>query len=167
MPGFDKNEFWLKIVSMYPDAKENNYLLRLNSEQIKELKEIYIDQYISINELCHYDDMMIMKKMMTAIVSIYELDKDTVSNYGEVVELVNSASYDGKYLYLKFAKISNVKMMRLEQGKSQKQVAEKMGCSVSTIRNCEEFYCDFSRQPETLVYKLAKALSCEPEDIMN
>ena len=77
--------------------------------------------------------LKVMKKMMTAIVSIYELDKDTVSNYGEVVELVNSASYDGKYLYIKFAKISNVKMMRLEQGKSQKQVAEKMGVPKSTV----------------------------------
>ena len=102
--------------------------------------------------------------MMTAIVSIYKLDKDIASNYGEVVELVNSVDYDGKCLYLHYAKISEVKLRRFQLGRSQKQVAEKMGCSVSTVKNCEEFFCDLDRQPPELVARLAKALECEPED---
>lgn len=166
MPGFDRNEFWKKILSMYPAARENNYLLKLNEEQVRELKSMFIEEYIPMENLSHYNDEKLMRKMMTTIVSIYKLDKDIASNFGEVVELVNSVDYDGKYMYLHFAKISQVKMRRLELGKSQKQVAEKMGCAISTVKNCEEFYCDLSRQPEELVGKLASALACEPEDIM-
>ena len=40
MTGFDKDEFWKKILSMYQQAKENNYVLKLNEEQVRELKEI-------------------------------------------------------------------------------------------------------------------------------
>ena len=166
MPGFDKDEFWLKVLSMYPTERDGNYLIKLNEEQIRELKAIYIEHYIPMDKLQHYNDETLMKKMMTCIVSIYKLDKDTASNYGEVVELVNSVDYDGRNLYLHFAKISPVKLRRFELGKSRKQIAEKMGCGISTVRNCEEFYCDLSRQPEALVKKLANALECEPQDIM-
>lgn len=166
MPGFDKDEFWVKILSMYPAARENNYLLRLNDEQVRELKAMYIDLYIPMENLSHYDDAKIMRKMMTAIVSIYKLDKEPMSNEGELIQLVNSVNYDGRYLYLHFAKISAVKMRRFELSLSQKQLAEKIGYSISTVRNCEDFSCDLSRQPENLVYKLAKALKCEPEDLM-
>ena len=72
MPGFDKNEFWLKIVSMYPDAKENNYLLRLNSEQIKELKKEI--RYVSNASLLENENR---KKIVDKIVEAFaeELDK--------------------------------------------------------------------------------------------
>ena len=165
MPGFDRDEFWLKVLSYYQTARENNYLVKLNEEQTKELKALYIEQYIPTEKLSHYDDEKLIKKMMTAIVSIYKLDKDIASNYGEVVELVNSVDYDGKCLYLHYEKISEVKLRRFQLGRSQKQVAEKMGCSVSTVKNCEEFFCDLDRQPPELVARLAKALECEPEDL--
>lgn len=166
MAGFDKDEFWSKVLSFYPSDKDGNYHIRLNEEQTRELKAIYIDQYIPMEKLSHYDDAKIMRKMMTGIVSIYRLDKDTASNYGEVVELVNSVDFDGRNLYLHFAKISPVKMRRFQLGKSQKQIAERMGCSVSTVKNCEEYHCDLSRQPESLIKKLARALECEPQDIL-
>lgn len=166
MPGFDRDEFWIKILEMYPSARENNYILKLNEEQVKELMDLYIDNYIPEENVAHFNENQLMKKMMTAMVSIYKMDKDTVSNYGELIELVNSVDYDGKNMYIHFAKISLAKMRRLEMGKSQKQIAEKMGYNTSTVRNCEEFYCDLRRQPEELVYKLANALECEPEDII-
>lgn len=166
MPGFDKDEFWIKILEMYPMARENNYILKLNEEQVNELKELFIKMYISEENLSHYNDEQIMRKMMTAMVSIYKMDKDTVSNYGEVIELVNSVKYTGKSMYIQFAKISLVKMRRLALGKSQKDIAERMGYSTSTVKNCEEFFCDLRRQPEKLVLRLANALECEPEDII-
>lgn len=166
MPGFDRNELWLKILEMYPLARENNYILKLNEEQVKELMDLYIKLYIPEETLEHYDEKKLMQKMMTALVSIYKLDKDTVSNYGELIELVSSVNYDGKNLYLHFAKISPAKMRRIELGRSQKQIAERMGYQTSTVKNCEEFFCDLKRQPEELVYKLARALECEPEDII-
>lgn len=162
MPGFDKDEFWIKILSMYPEARENNFSLRINQEQINELKDIYAELYIKPENLRHYDDEKLIKKMMTGLVSIYKLDKDAVANGGgQIIELVKSVSYDGKYMYINFAKVSPVKLRRFELGKSQKQIAERMGCGISTVRNCEEYYCDLSRQPENLVYKLARALECE------
>lgn len=164
MPGFDKDEFWVKILSMYPEARENNYLLKLNPEQVQELKAMFIEHYIPMEKLHHYDDVKLMREMMRTIVSIYKLDKDAATNHGDLVELVNSVNYDGKYLYLHYAKISPIKMRRFELGKSMKQIAERMGYSVTTIRNCEEFYCDFNRQPENLVFKLAKALDWTLEE---
>ncbi len=166
MPAFDKDEFWMKISAMYDEARENNYLVRLGEEQIRDLKAAYMDVYIPIENLSHYTDEKIMRKMMTAIVSIYKLDKEPMSNGGELIQLVNSVNYDGKYLYLHFAKISAVKLRRFALGLSQKQVAERAGYSVSTIKNCELFNCDLSRQPDNLVYKLASALKCEPAALM-
>lgn len=166
MPGFDKNEFWTQIVSLYPTTRDGNYHVKLNEEQTRELKAIYIEHYIPMETLSHYDDAKLMKKMMISIVSIYKLDKDTASNFGEVIELVRSVDYDGKNLYLHFEKISPVKMRRFQLGKSQKQIAEKMGSSVSTVKNCEEFFCDLSRQPQALVNRLARALECDPQDII-
>lgn len=163
MSGFDKDEFWEKILSMYYTAKESNYVLKLDSEQVNELKAVYIDLYIPMEKLSHYNDEQILRKMMTAMVSINKLDKNSMTNAGKVVQLVNTVQYDGKNMYIKFAKISPVMMRRFELGKSRQQIAEKMGYSVSTVRNMETAYCDLTRQPEKLVYKLAKALECEPE----
>lgn len=167
MSGFDKDEFYVKIMSMYPLAKENNYVLKLDEEQVRELKEIYINLYIPLENLGHYDEEKLMKKLMTAIVSVYTLDKDSMNNRGDIIHLVNSVNYDGKNLYLRFARISPVKLRRFEVGKTQKQIADIMGYNVSAVRNCEDPYSDLSRQPGTLVSKLAKALECDIETIIN
>ncbi|MDE6619483.1 MAG: helix-turn-helix transcriptional regulator [Lachnospiraceae bacterium] len=167
MSGFDRDAFWSKILSLYYDAKNNNYIVKLDEEQIKELTAIYIDLYIPMENLGHYDDEKIIKKMMTAITSIYKVDKDTMGNAGEIVQLVNTVNYDGRNMYIRFAKISPVKMRRLELGKSRQQIAERMGYSVSAVRNCEASFCDLTKQPEKLVRKLARALECEPETLYN
>lgn len=104
MAGFDKDAFWLKILSLYNEAKENNYVLKLDEERVRELKSLYIDLYIPIEEIGHYDDDKLMKKLMTAIVSIYKLDKDTMGNGGEIVQLVNTVNYDGRNMYIRFAR---------------------------------------------------------------
>lgn len=166
MSGFDKDAFWLKILSLYHESKDNNYILRLDEEQIRELKALYIDVYIPMEKLAYYEDETLMKKMMTAIASVYKVDKDTMGNSGEIVQLVNTVNYDGKNMYIRFAKISPVKMRRLELGKSRQQIAERMGYSVSAVKNCEASFCDLTRQPEQLVRKLARALECEPETLM-
>lgn len=61
MAGFDKDAFWLKILSLYNEAKENNYVLKLDEERVRELKSLYIDLYIPIEEIGHYDDDKLMK----------------------------------------------------------------------------------------------------------
>ena len=106
MAGFDKDAFWSKILSMYNEAKENNYILKLDEEQIRELKALYIDLYIPMENLGHYDDETLMRKLMTAISSIYKVDKDTMGDSGEIVQLVNTVNYDGRNMYIRFARIS-------------------------------------------------------------
>ena len=165
MQGFAKDAFGAKILSMYHEAKENNYILKLDEEQIRDLKSLYIDLYIPMEKLSFYDDEQITKKMMTAIVSVYTLDKEANGNTGEVVQLVDTVQYDGKGMYLKYAKISPVKMRRFEIGKTRQKIAEKMGYSVAAVKNCETPFCDLGRQPEALVIKLARALECEPETL--
>ena len=167
MSGFDKDAFWVKILSLYEMSKENNYVLKIDEEQVKELKALYIDLYIPMENLGYYDEESLTRKMMTAISSIYKVDKDTMGNSGEIVQLVNTVNYDGRNMYIWFAKISPVKMRRLELGKSRQQIAERMGYGVSAVRNCEAPFCDLSRQPETLIRKLAKALECDPSTLMN
>ena len=108
-----------------------------------------------------------MKKLMTALVSVYKMEKDALAHYGEVVELVKTAKYDGNYLYIYFGKVSPVKLRRMELGKSQKQIAERIGCHTTTIKNCEDSNCDLSRQPKELVEKLAHELECEVEDLLS
>ena len=66
MAGFDKDAFWLKILSLYNEAKENNYVLKLDEERVRELKSLYIDLYIPIEEIGHYDDDKLMKKELEA-----------------------------------------------------------------------------------------------------
>jgi len=166
MAGFDKDAFWLRILSFYNEAKDNNYIIKLDEEQVRELKALYIDLYIPMENLGHYDDEAIMKKMMTVVTSMYRVDKDTMGNSGEIVQLVNTVNYDGRNLYIRFARISPVKMRRLELGKTRQQIAERMGYSVSAVKNCEASFCDLTRQPEKLVLKLARALECEPEALL-
>lgn len=166
MSGFDKDAFWFRILSLYNEAKDKNYILKLDEEQVRELKALYIDLYIPEENLGHYDDEAIMKKVMTAIASMYKLDKDTMGNSGEIVQLVNTVNYDGRNMYIRFSRISPVKMRRLELGKSRQQIAERMGYSISAVRNCEASCCDLTRQPEKLVRKLARALECDPETLM-
>ncbi len=167
MAGFDKDEFYEKILSMYKSAKENNYVLKLDEEQVRELKEIYINLYIPMEKLRFYDDAKLMKKLMTAIVSVYTIDRGTLDKKGSIVHIVNSVNFDGKNLYLHYAKISSAKLRRFELGKTQKQIADLMGYKVSTVRNCEDSDSDLSRQPEALIKKLAKALNCDVEAIID
>lgn len=166
MSGFDKDALWSKVLSYYNDAKTNNYIVKLDEEQVRELKAIYIDLYIPMENLGYYDDEKLIRKMMTTLAAMYRLDKDTMGNSGEIVQLVNTVNYDGRNMYIRFARISPVKMRRLELGKSRQQIAERMGYSVSAVRNCEASFCDLSRQPEKLVRKLARALECEPETLL-
>lgn len=167
MAGFDKDAFWSKILSMYDTARENNYVVKIDEEQIRELKSIYIDLYIPMENLSHYDDEKLLRKMMTTISSMYKVDKDTMGNSGEIVQLVNTVNYDGRNMYIWFAKISPVKMRRIQLGKTREQIAERMGYGVSAVKNCEASFCDLSRQPERLIRKLAKALECDPSALLN
>lgn len=166
MPGFDKNEFWCKILSLYPLPGDTNYVVKLSEEHTREIKALYINEYIPMEKLGYFDEEQITRKMLTEMVSIYYMDRDTVRNRSDIVELVNSVNFDGRCLYIHFAKISPSKMRRLSLGKTQKQIAELSGLSVHTIKNCEAFFCDLNRQPYDLVRKIAKALECEVTDIM-
>jgi hypothetical protein len=78
---------------------------------------------------------------------------------------VNTVKFDGKNMYLEYAKISPVKMRRFEIGKTRKEIADSIGYGVSAVKNCESVVCDLTRQPRTLVEKLAEALECEPETL--
>jgi hypothetical protein len=165
MSGFDKDSLGAKLLSMYAEAKENNYILKLDEEQVEELKGIYIEDYIPADQLELYSEEEIIKKLMTAIVSVYKLDKDGNGNSGEVIQLVNTVKYDGRHMYLEYAKISPMRMRRFELGKTRQEVADAIGYGLSAVKNCEAVGCDLTRQPQTLVDKLARALECEPETL--
>ena len=164
MAGFDKNEFWKAIMSMYPEARDNDFVLKLDQPRVQELKRLFLDVYIPPQKLRYFDEERTMREMMRTIVSIYKMDKNKVSNDGQVVELVNTVKYDGNYLYIHYAKISPLKLRRFEIGKDKKTVAETMGYGTSTVEKLEHYWCDLSRQPENLRNKYAKALDWTLEE---
>jgi hypothetical protein len=165
MSGFDRDDFGAKILSMYSEAKSNNYILKLDEEHVDELKSIYEETHIPKDKIQVYTDDEITKKMMTAIVSVYKQDKECNGGSGDIIQLVNTVRYDGRNMYLEYARISPIRMRRFQLDKSRQDLADKIGYGVAAVRNCESPYCDLERQPQSLVEKLADALECSPEEL--
>jgi len=82
MPGFDRDEFWKKILSMYQTARENNYLIKLSEEQTRELKALYIENYIPMEKLSHYDDEKFDSDRYELIEEMHKNGVDYIINAG-------------------------------------------------------------------------------------
>lgn len=63
--------------------------------------------------------------------------------------------------------MNNLQSRRKQVGLSQNQLADKVGMSVRTLQDYEQFRLDINKAAADMVLKLANALKCKPEDIMN
>lgn len=64
-------------------------------------------------------------------------------------------------------KISNLKLLRIQKGLKQSDLASLSGIPVKCIGNYEQKRRDINKAQACIVYKLAKALNCSIEDILD
>ncbi len=65
------------------------------------------------------------------------------------------------------AKISKLKLARIKAGMKQSELAERSGVPLKCIGNYEQLRRDICRARVDIVYRLAEALGCAIEDIID
>ena len=63
-------------------------------------------------------------------------------------------------------KESKLKLMRIRKGMKQAELSEASGVPIKCIGNYEQLRRDINHARVDIVYRLAKALGCEMEDII-
>ena len=63
-------------------------------------------------------------------------------------------------------KISKLKLMRIKAGMKQSELAEKSGIPLKSIGNYEQLKRNINHAQAINVYKLASALNCPIEDLL-
>lgn len=62
---------------------------------------------------------------------------------------------------------SNLKKMRISKGYTQESLSELSGVNIKSIASYEQNIDKFNSASVSTVYKLADALGCEMEDLLN
>lgn len=60
----------------------------------------------------------------------------------------------------------NLKRIRESKGLTQRELAERSGVSIRLIQFYEQRYRDINKAEGMTLYKLAKALECQMEDLL-
>lgn len=63
--------------------------------------------------------------------------------------------------------VSNLQEKRKAAGFSQRQLADRVGMSVRTLQYYEQGALDFNKAAAETVYRLAVALGCSVEDLLD
>ncbi len=64
-------------------------------------------------------------------------------------------------------KVSKLKLLRIQRGLKQSDLSDLSGVPVKCIGNYEQLRRDINKAQVCIVYKLAKALDCSIEDILD
>ena len=64
-------------------------------------------------------------------------------------------------------KVSKLKHLRIQRGLKQSDLSDLSGVPVKCIGNYEQLRRDINKAQVCIVYKLAKALDCSIEDILD
>ena len=62
--------------------------------------------------------------------------------------------------------MTNLKRIRTESGMSQSKLSEISGVNFRTIQNYEQRFKDINKAQAITVYRLAQALNCSVEDLI-
>lgn len=154
-----------EILRLYRIGAERKYAYVAHAQEIDDLCQLYVEEYVPEDKLDRYENSDIIKMMMKQMTAVYRLDPPSVGRDAELVVLVNNVKFDGEKLYIKFRKQSPLKMKRFEMQMSKADLARKVGYTIETLERCESNMCDLRRQPEALVNRLASILECEAEDL--
>lgn len=63
-------------------------------------------------------------------------------------------------------KVSKLKLMRIRKGMKQTELAERSGVPLKCIGNYEQLRRDINRARVDIVYRLALALDCQIEELL-
>ena len=102
-------------------------------------------KYSKIFEIVTFDDLLRMYP------TLHEAD---ITKFIEVLDKINKK------------KPSNLKKIRINHGCSQRELSEMSGVSLRSIQMYEQKRKDINKAQVEAVYKLAKALGCNIEDIL-
>lgn len=64
------------------------------------------------------------------------------------------------------AKVSKLKLVRIQKGMKQAELAERSGVPLKCIGNYEQLRRDINRARVDIVYRLALALDCQIEELL-
>ena len=64
-------------------------------------------------------------------------------------------------------KVSKLKLLRIQRGLKQSDLSNLSGVPVKCIGNYEQLRRDINKAQVCIVYKLAKALDCSIEDLLD
>lgn len=64
------------------------------------------------------------------------------------------------------AKVSKLKLVRIQKGMKQAELAERSGVPLKCIGNYEQLRRDINRAHVDIVYRLALALGCQIEELL-
>ena len=64
------------------------------------------------------------------------------------------------------ARISKLKLMRIKKGMKQAELSERSGVPLKCIGNYEQLRRDINRARVDIVYRLASALDCKMEELL-
>ena len=65
------------------------------------------------------------------------------------------------------AKISKLKLMRIQKGMKQAELSEASGIPLKCIGNYEQLRRDINHARVDIVYRLAAALGCQMEELLD
>lgn len=65
------------------------------------------------------------------------------------------------------AKISKLKLIRIQKGMKQAELSEKSGIPLKCIGNYEQLRRDINHARVDIVYRLAAALGCQMEELLD
>ena len=65
------------------------------------------------------------------------------------------------------AKISKLKLLRIQKGMKQAELSEKSGIPLKCIGNYEQLRRDINHARVDIVYRLAAALGCQMEELLD
>lgn len=65
------------------------------------------------------------------------------------------------------AKVSKLKLLRIKKGMKQSELSELSGVPLKCIGNYEQLRRDINHARADIVYRLARALDCHIEDLLN
>lgn len=155
-----------KLMELYHNAVQNDYMCMLDQNGVRELLSIYMDEYIPLDKISLYEHDELIKKLMQQMTAVYKLEVTEVGKTPDLTEVITNVMYKDQKMFIKFKRIAPVKYRRLKAGMTQTELAERSGYKLVTIERCELPCCDMSKQPEEMLTKFAEVLGCEEQDLM-
>ncbi len=155
MSGYELAEEVLKITNVNYERKEPEHTNNLS----KEYWAGWILAYYQWETNQRFEDIVYDGLTLSTVISMYILHEADVSKF---VESANEI-----ILRNKKNRITKLQQIRKARGYSQRELSNASGVSLRMIQLYEQRQNDISKAQVNIIIKLAKALGCKVEDLMD